>query len=119
MKSYNIDNFFKMAEDFINEEFSSNFLYNEYLSRAELKRGDKEYTLEVTVPGCGPEDVDVFVEGQTLRVKSEKQRFERKYSIPKEVDKDRVAASVKHGLLDVTLPFLVEDKPKSRKIEVK
>ena len=119
MKRYNIDDFFQMAEDFISQEFSSDFLYNEYLSRSALKKGDDAYTLQVTVPGCGPEDVDVFVEDRFLRVKSEKQRFERKYPIPKEVDADRIAAAVKHGMLDVTLPIVVKDKPKSRKLDVK
>ena len=113
------DSLFYMAEEFLKKEFSSDFLYNEYLSRSEITGNDSEYTLKVTVPGCGPEDVDVFVEGQTLRVKSKKQRFEKKYDIPRDVDRDRIAAAVKHGLLDVTLPKLVEDKPKSRKISVR
>lgn len=113
------DSFLSLADGFFDREFSSDYIYNEYLSRSSVKTTDTGYTVQVTVPGCGPEDVDVYVEEDTLRIKSEKQRFEKKYKLPKDVDKEAISASVKHGLLDVTLPKSTKKDSSSIKIKVK
>ena len=117
-----MDSFFKEAEELlsnVSDEFSSGTFYNEYITRSHLKNTDTGYTLSITVPGCSSQDVEVFVEDNYLRIKSDKQKFERKYTVPKDVNLDGITASVQHGLLDITLPKEIRDGPKSRKIDIK
>jgi len=43
-------------------------------------------------------------------------RFERTFTIPKAVDANKVSASSRHGMLELTLPF--EEAAKPRRIEI-
>ncbi|MCB1379821.1 MAG: Hsp20/alpha crystallin family protein, partial [Alphaproteobacteria bacterium] len=45
--------------------------------------------------------------------------FERSFSVPAEIDADKVQAAFDKGVLTVTLPKLPEAKSKAQKIEVK
>lgn len=85
-------------------------------ARTSFKPGKNSYTLKVEVPGLGPEDVNVELKGQEIFITYNNKT--NSFALPKDVDKDRIAASVKNGLLDITLPKIAI-KESSRKIEVK
>jgi len=93
---------------------------------------DDHYYFEFDVPGVTSDDVDVTVVEDVLtvvteRTNAEDQEYlrqersygvrERKFSLPARVDADNIEASLKHGVLTVSLPKAPEATAK--KIEIK
>ena len=97
-------------------------------------REDDHVLLEVELPGVAEEDIQVLVtpenelvlSGQRLELNKEAGRwnrrerrygeFNRKFSLPIEVDPDRVTASLQAGILRIQLQEKVSIQP--RRIEV-
>lgn len=86
----------------------------------ELGETDKDIRVTAELPGLDEKDVDISLEDGSLTLRGEKRsevedkhrgysersygRFERRIGLPKGVDRDRVSATFKNGLLTVTLP---------------
>ena len=101
----------------------------------DLSETDNEVQITMDVPGMKPEEIDIEVVGNTIRVrgehkeeKEEKGRtfhrverrtgsFVRSVDLPCAVKDDKVAAEYKEGVLKLTLPKCEEAK--TRKIKVK
>jgi HSP20 family protein len=98
---------------------------------------DKTYEVTADVPGFDENNVEVKVVNGSLCIrgerKSEKEEkkegyylserefgsFERTFGLPDGVDTDKIEASVKKGVLTVTLPKKPEAQKPEKKIEVK
>lgn len=100
-------------------------------------REEKErYVLEAELPGMTEKDVDVHVEDNMLTIKSAKEEekeekneegylvrerrsrsFSRSFVLPKDVDRDKVEARFRNGLLTLTMPKSAESK--ARQIQIK
>jgi HSP20 family protein len=96
---------------------------------------DEEIVVRADLPGMKPEDIDVSIVGNRLRVKGESQveeerergntyfrerrygRSQRYIDLPSSVDASAATAEFKHGVLKVALPKTAAMKQK--KIEVK
>lgn len=81
------------------------------------------WTAGIALPGFAPENVEVYVAGRTLHVRAVQKdgdrvvgRVEELLTLPEAVDASRVAASFRHGLLELTLPYKEETRP--RRIEI-
>lgn len=92
--------------------------------------------IKVEVPGVEKEDITVEVKDDNLCLKGERKfekdvkeenyhRMERSYgafkrifSLPTTVDKEKVTASFKNGVLEITLPKIRKEKPKQIKVDV-
>ena len=101
----------------------------------DVREGEKEYTMEVELPGLTEKDLEVNVENNLLTLSSKKEEdrkeekknylvrerrsfeFKRSFSLPEDVQRDGINAEFKNGLLTLTLPKSPEAQP--RKIEVK
>jgi HSP20 family molecular chaperone IbpA len=68
----------------------------------EIKSDDDNVYAEVEVPGVDPKEVAVRVEGRAIHV--ETPRGNTYFTVGARVDGDNVKASVKHGLLTLTIP---------------
>jgi HSP20 family protein len=99
---------------------------------------DKDDAYEVTaeLPGMSEKDIEVKLAGGMLTIKGEKSEekeekkkdvyvserrygsFQRSFSVPDDVDADRLAATLSNGVLTVTMPKSPEAKKKERKIAV-
>jgi HSP20 family protein len=95
-------------------------------------------TLEISVelPGIEPKNVEVSVESGVLTLKGARQfekaaegetyhrveraygAFERSFTLPTNVDAERIQASYRHGVLHLTVPKREEAKPKAINIKV-
>ena len=98
---------------------------------------ENELVLKADVPDVDPKAIDVRVENQTLSISGERKfekesanqgfhRIERSYgsfvrsfAVPSSFDTEKIAADVKNGVLNVTLPKKEAAKPRQVKVEVK
>jgi HSP20 family protein len=100
---------------------------------------DKDNAYEVTadVPGFDEKNIEVKVVNGSLSIKGERKSekeekkkdyylserefgsFERTFALPEGVDTDKIEASLKKGVLTVTLPKKPEAQKPAKKIEVK
>ena len=102
-----------------------------------LNLTESDGTLELTMdlPGVSADEVDIELQGNTLRIKGEHQEekeekgklfhrierqsgsFFRSVELPCEVNEDKIAAECKNGVLKVTLPKVAAAA--SKKVKVK
>jgi HSP20 family protein len=99
-----------------------------------LWEDDENVYVETEVPGVKLEDIEILAVGDALSIKGQRNyefpenakvlrrergfgSFERKTSLPTEIDVDKVQASLRDGVLTVTLPKVAARKP--RKVQVK
>jgi HSP20 family protein len=80
----------------------------------DITRTETGYTVEVPVPGFRPENIEVTLEDGLLMVKgkNEKRNFTRTFTIPEDVDQERIEANVEHGMLQLTLTLVPKAQPK-------
>ncbi len=97
--------------------------------------GDK-IILKAEIPGVDPDDVSVEVNENVITLKGERRfaknlreenyhrmerfygTFQRVFSLPNVVDKSAVKASFKDGVLEITVPKIIEEGSSSVKITV-
>jgi HSP20 family protein len=92
------------------------------------------FVLRADVPGLSESDIQINLAGNTLTLRGERKlevpeghsvhrrersavRFAKSYELPARVDADKVNATLKHGVLTLTLPKAAEAQP--RQISVK
>ncbi|MBS0525661.1 MAG: Hsp20/alpha crystallin family protein [Proteobacteria bacterium] len=98
---------------------------------------DKAYEVTADVPGFDEKNIEVKVVNGSLSIKGERQAekeekkkdyylserefgsFERSFPLPEGVDREKIEATVKKGILTVTLPKTPEACTPAKKIEVK
>jgi HSP20 family protein len=103
----------------------------------DLLEKDNEYELTAELPGMDEKDIEIRVSDRKLTIRGEKQEqkeekrkdlflserrygsFERTFRLPEGVDADKIAATMRNGLLTVTLPKSAEAQKPETKIEVK
>jgi HSP20 family protein len=101
----------------------------------DVSEDDDNYLVEVELPGLSEKDVEVKVENGVLTIASRKDEsreekdegyirkerrhysFSRSFSLPDNVDLEKITANFKNGLLDIAVPKAPAAKPKL--IEVK
>ncbi len=98
---------------------------------------EKAYEITAELPGMDEKNIEVKLANGNLTIKGEKQEekeerkkdyylhersfgsFERCFAVPEGVDTEKIGASVKKGVLTVTLPRKPEAIKPEKKIEVK
>ena len=89
---------------------------------------DKEFVVEAAVPGLEKKDFNIEVNDNVLQISSEKEikeekkdlkyyyrgfcygSFKKSYSLPDNIDKEKIAANYENGILKVTIPKNKETK---------
>lgn len=103
----------------------------------DVYQDDQGYVVKAAVPGVKPEDVDVTVEDDVLRIKAESKQeqevkedqylrreirwgaVQRAMRLPADVDVDKIAANFENGILTLRLPRKPEAKPRTIKVQAK
>jgi HSP20 family protein len=103
----------------------------------DVAEDDKAYHITAELPGISEKDIEVNLSGDILTISGEKREereekdksyhfserrygsFRRSFAIPQGVDRDKIEASFKNGVLTLTLPKTAEAMQQQKKIEVK
>jgi len=110
---------------------------NAFIPRINLAETDKEICITAELPGMDEKDVHLEVEEDSVTISGEKKveneekgknwrRIEHSYGsfcrvipLPVTIDTTRVAAKIKKGVLNVTLPKTEVTQPKKKTVEIK
>lgn len=100
-----------------------------------IDKDGRKFHCQVMLPGVDPKDVNIQVLGNTLTLSGERSSsretkeadylhreitygsFQRSILLPEGVDKDRLAAEYRNGMLEITAPISAAALP--RKVEIK
>ena len=115
--------------------FTDTPVWNARTPAVDVRELKDEYLMEVELPGLTENDIDLNVEDTILTLSSSKEEdkeekkegylirercsreFSRTFVLPKDVDREKINAEFKNGMLVVSIPKKPEAKP--RKIDVK
>jgi len=111
-----------------------NFKNNVWDPRVDIKEETQQYVVLADVPGVDPKNIEVTLDGRTLTIKGEKslerkdeeknysriERFSgsfiRQFTMPDNIDPDKVSAKGKHGVLEIYIPKIETSISKSIKV---
>jgi HSP20 family protein len=124
----------------VDEFFGKDFLSNVFESRrgfsvpaVNIIEGKDDFSIEVAAPGLEKDDFRIDLENNILTISCEKEEkreendvqymrkefnyssFNRTFSLPDSVDSDKIKASHKNGILNITIPKKEEAKQKPAK----
>ena len=71
-----------------------------------VQQDDKAWTVTLDLPGVGRNELDIQVEGTSVRLKTNtgsKRQFKAAYELPLEIDVDATTASLESGVLTLVL----------------
>ena len=129
MKSNEIDAFDNIIDQLFNDlSYDPRFsLMNTNNVSNYYNENEKEYYLTMDVPGMSKDDIEVTFDSNRLKISGQRKsdkydsyeygKMERTFSVPSNVETDKISAKIDNGVLKVLLP-----KAKSslgRKISVK
>ncbi|HVP20189.1 MAG TPA: Hsp20/alpha crystallin family protein [Spirochaetia bacterium] len=101
----------------------------------DVKETDSQYLMEVELPGLSEKDVEVKLDNKLLTISSRKEEnkeekkdgylirerrsssFARSFVLPEGIDREKISAEFKNGVLNLSFPKSPAAKPKT--IEVK
>ena len=128
-----IDDFWG-AENLYSEDFLG--LRKMWAPAVNIKNNKGSFDIELAAPGLTKDDFEVRIENGMLCISAEKEdtkdvkedkytrrefnfsTFERKFTLPENVDEKSIAAKYENGVLKLNLKKMVEDKPKAKKIAI-
>lgn len=108
--------------------------FNRSLPAVNIREGEKDFTLELAIPGQKKEDFNVEVDDDVMTIsmesKTEASRkvdnytrrefhyttFKRAFTLPESVDQDDIKADYTDGILRFTLPKKAEALPKPKRL---
>ena len=130
-RPFNMPNFFD--DDFLpvlNSRTSS-------MPAVNIKEDEKHFALDLAIPGMKKEDLNIDINEDVLTISSESKNetteesdgykkkefnytsFCRSFYIPENVNREKIEAAYKDGILTVSLPKLEEEKKNlSRQVEI-
>lgn len=127
-------------EDFFNTAFPEKFMNERsvFTPSVNIAENEKAYSLEFAVPGFEKKDFNIEIEKEFIKISGKKEisaevkeknftrkefsfgSFERTFTLPEQVETEKIEALYENGILHVTLPKKeVKAETKSQKIEIK
>jgi HSP20 family protein len=123
-------NMFEEIEDMAKSAFESGLV-----PTVDMYEEDKEIVVKAELPGIRKKDLDIRLDGDVLTIKAQKEaeeevkegnyyarernfgQYVRYITLPSRVDAEKITATLKKGLLKITMPKA--ENPEIKKIEVK
>ena len=124
--------FNSLFEEFANfDKLDKNF--NKFVPAVNVAESDKDFTIEVSVPGFNKEDFNIRLDNDVLTISGEHKTeeeenkknytrkefnytsFERSFTLPETVNTDAIDAKYENGILNIILPKKEEAQVKPTK----
>jgi HSP20 family protein len=101
--------------------------------RTDLVETDAEYRVSAELPGLEEKDIEIVLHDNILTIKGEKTvesegspvyaeryagRFQRSIALGEDIERDKVTASFKNGVLTVVVPKTAEPARKAKRIPI-
>jgi HSP20 family protein len=125
----------RLFDDLLNQEGDSGFYARAGMAAPamDIHQSDKEVEITAELPGVKEEDIDITIEGGVLTLRGEKKSsredeeggyrertygsFERRITLPNDIDENTCSADFADGILTITLPK-TQEKNRGRKISL-
>ena len=109
----------------------------DWVPRVDIAETDKEFSIRAEIPEVKKEDVKITVDNGILTIRGERTQekekkekkfhrierfygsFMRSFTLPDNVDENKIEASFKEGMLNLTIPKTDAAKPKAIEVKVK
>ena len=104
-------------------EDGSNVVTSRWTPAVDIKENSEQFVITADIPGVEPKDIEVTMENGVLTIKGERRleardegdngyrrveraygSFYRRFTLPDTADAEAIAASGKHGVLEVVIP---------------
>ncbi len=117
------------------EEMARSAFETSLVPKLDMYEEDKELVIKAELPGIKKKDLDVRLDGDVLTIKAEKKaekevketthhtrersygQYVRYMTLPVRVDGEKIAATLKKGLLEIRMPKA--EVPEAKQIEIK
>ncbi|MFQ5604801.1 MAG: Hsp20/alpha crystallin family protein [bacterium] len=126
------------SDRFIDHFFSDHFLPTAavFEPKIEVKENKKDFTIQAELPGLNKDDFKLTIEGDVMTLEGEKKyeheqkgdhfyrsersygAFKRAFRLTDAIDKKKISADYKNGILTITLPKSKTAVPKQIEIKV-
>ncbi len=124
-----------LLDDFFNDGFLPAFFSTGNSIRADIRETEKEFIVEVEIPGAKKDEIKLDLDDNNLTISVEREeedkeekpnylRRERRYGscsrsfYVDNINQEDVKAEYKDGILKVTMPKIEPSKPKKRRIDI-
>jgi HSP20 family protein len=125
------------GEDLFDESSKNGLTPSSWRPMTDIYETKDAYVFKIELPGFKKEDIKVEFSGETLTLRGERKQeeetknenchrlersyglFERSFTIPKNIDSKKIDATLKDGILMLTVPKIEEAKTKAIPITVK
>lgn len=124
-------------EDIFNFQREADRLFNQFWNELparsvrsvttpfQVYTAEDSWRVEIPMPGIDPKDVSIEVAGSSISVRAEQtggrrdgeSGYEQTMTVPQFLDLDRITATHRHGMLELTLPLKDSVKPRRVQIE--
>jgi len=125
----------RLFEDaFTSRSEEKDMLATTWTPSVDIYETENELVLTADIPGINEKDIEVKIEDNTLSIKGERKmeketkeenyyriersygNFYRSFTLPHNIDQDKINAEHENGILKITMPKKPELKPKNVKI---
>ncbi len=101
------------------------------------REGEYAYHIDLDLPGIGKDDINIHVDKNALTVSGERKtkeevkqedyykiestfgKFERRFTLPDDVDVENIHAESTDGVLEVTVPKMAKKQEEVKKVKIK
>ena len=121
-EAYRSTSFNHFIDQFFNDEFSGGRMVKKFTPKVDIAETDKSFEIQLQLPGIPKEQIDIAIEKNQIIVsgernikKSEKGKkfnsieshfgtFSRSFTLPEDINKDKIEAHHIHGILTIDIP---------------
>ena len=129
---YRPTSFRSFVDNFFNDDFNGGSVAS-FTPKVDIAETDKEFEVQLHVPGVKKEEINVDLNNKTLTISGERKfennkeeknfrsvesyygSFRRSFQLPDLIDKDKIDASYTDGILTIVLP---KDSKKSTQKQI-